>query len=94
MPNVSPAPMKQERRATSGDFAPKMRCMKSMATRSPMPSEISVAQLIGAPDSALVSCSKSNGPRPSGITMPKVTATQTSIAIVATTVIVVWIAAV
>ena len=86
--------MKQERRATSGDLAPKMRCMKSMATRSPMPSEMRVAQLIGAPASALVSCSKSNGPMPSGMTMPKLRATQINIAIVATTVIVVWIAAV
>ncbi len=40
---------KQALRAVSGDFAAKIRCMKSIATMSPMPSAISVAQLMVAP---------------------------------------------
>ena len=52
---VPAAPTKHARRAVSGDFAEKIRCMKSMATMSPMPSAISVAQLIGAPCAGSVS---------------------------------------
>ena len=75
---MPPAPRKQARRADSGERAEKIRCMKSIATMSPTPSEISVAQLITAPDSALVSCSRSRGPMPAGMVMPRATATQAS----------------
>ena len=51
MTAVPAAPVKQDRRAISGLRAEKIRCMKSMATMSPMPSATSVAQLIGAPAS-------------------------------------------
>ena len=47
-PRRSAAP-KQALRAVSGDFAANTRCMKSIATMSPMPSAISVAQLMVAP---------------------------------------------
>jgi hypothetical protein len=67
---VMMAAVKHARRATCGLRAPNTRCMKSIATTSPMPSATRVAQLIGAPWAALVSCSKSNGPIPSGMTMP------------------------
>ena len=68
--------------------------MKSIATMSPMPSESSVAQLIGAPASVEVSCSKSNGPMPSGIAKPIVAPTHHSSATVATSVMTIWMAAV
>ena len=64
------APTKQARRATSGERAEKMRCMKSIATMSPIPSAISVAQLIAAPCAGSESWPKSNGPMPSGIVNP------------------------
>ncbi len=82
---VPPAPRKQARRADSGERAEKIRCMKSSATMSPTPRDTNVAQLITAPDSGLVSCSKSNGPMPSGMVMPWATATQASSARAATT---------
>lgn len=82
---VPPAPRKPARRADSGERAEKIRCMKSIATMSPIPSDTSVAQLITAPDSALVSCSKSNGPLPAGMVMPWATLTHASSANAATT---------
>jgi|GEM_PF-4732905 len=53
-----------------GFFAAKIRCMKSMATMSPMPSATSVAQLIGAPADVDVSCSVSKGPMPGSMWKP------------------------
>jgi hypothetical protein len=67
---VPAAATKQARRAVSGERAEKIRCMKSMATMSPMPSATSVAQLIGAPCAESVSWPRSNGPIPSGIVIP------------------------
>ena len=52
---VPAAPTKQARCAVFGDLAEKIRCMKSMATMSPMPSATSVAQLIVAPWAGSVS---------------------------------------
>ena len=91
---VKPAPMKQARWAISGVRAPKMRCMKSIATRSPTPSEISVAQFTGAPWEGSVSWPRSKGPMPSGTERPSSTATHTNRTSVATTVIAAWMTAV
>ena len=86
--------MKQAFRAVRGERAEKIRCMKSMATMSPMPSEIRVAQLIGAPPATVVSCSKANGPIPSGALSPNRKPTHTSNDTDPTTVITIWTRAV
>ena len=91
---VPAAPVKQDFCAVSGLRAAKIRCMKSMATMSPMPSATSVAQLIGAPALVWVSCSKSNGPMPRATSNPYVVPNQTTRQTVATIVMTIWIAAV
>ena len=91
---VPAAPTKHARRAVSGERAEKIRCMKSMATMSPMPSATSVAQLIVAPCAGSVSCPRSNGPMPSGTVIPKRTPTQISSAAEPITVMTIWMNAV
>ena len=94
MTAVPAAPVKQDFWAVSGLRAAKIRCMKSIATMSPMPSAMSVAQLIGRAGAGLVSCSKSNGPMPSATSKPYVMPNQTTRQTVATIVMTIWMAAV
>ncbi len=62
--------LKQALRAASGDLAANTRCMKSIATMSPMPSAIRVAQLMTAPCAGSDSCPSANGPVPSAMSRP------------------------